>query len=75
MGDLKHKIKGLGGSINWKNAHNYYIYKCKWTLKENSNKQIFYRSRDQIMQRYKTILKKLNNGNSSQEDIRKALGK
>ena len=42
--DLIYKIKGRGGSINWKYAHNYYIYKCKWLLKENSKKQIFYRT-------------------------------
>ena len=61
------KVRGKGDSINWKAAHNYYMYRCRWALLADPSKKIFKKTRDQIKERFRRLKekdKKKNNKSS-----------
>lgn len=56
--ELLTKVRGKGDSINWKAAHNYYMYRCRWALLADPSKKIFNKTRDQIKERFRRLKEK-----------------
>ncbi len=59
------KVRGKWDSINWKAAHNYYMYRCRWALLADPSKKIFNKTRDQIKERFRRLKEKERKRNNT----------